>query len=56
MKVTKTDNKLVIEVDLTPVENAQLSKSGKSKIAFTTGGFQYERGLGISMNIIYSKK
>lgn len=56
MKLTKTGNKLVIEIDLNPEASAPHTKSGKNKMAFTTGGFRYEQGLGIAINIIYSKK
>ena len=56
MRITHTNNKLVLDIDLTPEASAQLSKSGKSKIAFTTGGFKYENNLGISINIIYSNR
>ena len=53
MKVTKTGNKLIIEMDLEPEASAPLSKSGESRLAFTTSGFKNEQGLGISINIIY---
>lgn len=56
MKVTKSGNKLLIEIDLIPEAAAPSSKSGKSRIGFTTAGFKYEQGLGIGLNIIYSKR
>ena len=56
MKIEQKGNKLVLDIDLTPEVTAQLSKSGKSKIAFTTGGFKYEGNLGISINVIYSNR
>lgn len=56
MKTTRTGNKLMLEIDLTPEESAPFSKSGKSKIAWTTGGFKYESNLGISVNVIYKEK
>lgn len=56
MKLKHEDNKLTLDIDLIPEASAQYSKSGKSKIAFTTGGFKYEGNLGISVNIIYSTK
>lgn len=56
MKITHTGNKLALDIDLTPEATAQLSKSGKSKIAFTSGGFKYEGNLGISINVIYSNR
>ena len=56
MKTELKGNKLTLDIDLTPQDLAQLSKSGKSKIAFTTGGFKYEGNLGISINVIYSNR
>lgn len=58
MKVTKTGNKLVLTIDLLDVDNAPTSKSGRSKVLFTTNGFNYESGVGvgISINIIAAKR
>lgn len=56
MTITKQGNKAVIELDLTPEGQAPLSTTGKSKIAYTSRGFKFEQGLGVSINIIYSKR
>ena len=56
MKVTKVGNKLTLVIDLVDVESAPESKSGKSKVLFTTGGFKYSDGIGISVNIIAGRK
>lgn len=55
MILTKQGNKLIIEVDLTPEAQAPLSSTGKSKIAFTSKGFKFEQGVGVSLNIIHAK-
>lgn len=39
MKTSLKGRKLVIEVELTPEEQRKLSSTGKSKIAFSSGGF-----------------
>ena len=56
MKVTKTGNKLTLVIDLLDVESAPTSASGKSKVLFTTGGFKYNDGVGISVNVIAGRK
>lgn len=56
MTLTKTGNKLTIELDLIPEAQAPLSSTGKSKIAYTSKGFKFEQGLGVSLNIIHSKR
>jgi len=56
MVMKKAGNKLVLEIDLTPEEVAPLSSTGKNKIAFTSKGFAYEQGLGVSLNIIHAKQ
>jgi hypothetical protein len=56
MNMTRKGNKLTLEIDLVPEGQAQVSKSGKSKIAYTTGGFKYHEGLGLSINAIYRDK
>ena len=45
-------NKLIIELDL---ESKELSKSGKTIMVVTSGGFQWEGDLGISYNIVKKK-
>ena len=45
-------NKLTIELDL---DSKQVSKSGKTLILATSGGFQWEDDIGISYNIIRRK-
>ena len=55
MNITKTGNKLTLEIDLAPEPSAPPTKTGKNKMAFTTGGFTYQEGLGIAINIIYPK-
>ena len=54
MKVTINDKKVSMELELTP---GVVSKSGKSKIVFSTGGFIPVEGtdLKVSINIIKPK-
>lgn len=55
MKLTKTGNKAIIELDLIP-EGQEKTKTLKNWKAYSTQGFIFEQGLGISINIIHSKK
>ena len=55
MTLTKQGNKLTIEIELVPESQAPLSSTGKSKIAYTSKGFKFEQGLGVSLNIIHAK-
>jgi hypothetical protein len=54
MKATLKDNVLTVEM---PLEKGTRSKSGKSLIVFSTGGFQSIEGtnLQISVNVIKPK-
>ena len=57
MDIKKTGNKLVLSIDLVDIKTAPASASGKSKVAFSTHGFNWtDMGLGISCNVIYSNK
>jgi hypothetical protein len=52
MKITKNDNKLTIEVEL---EAGHPSSTGKTTILYSSGGFKYEQGVGVSLNVIKAK-
>jgi len=45
-------NKLIIELNM---ESKELSKSGKTIMLATSGGFQWEGDIGISYNIVKKK-
>ena len=55
MVLTKTGNKVVMEFDILP-EEQERTKTGKNWKAYSSNGFQYEQGLGYSLNIIHSKR
>lgn len=46
-------NKLIIEIDL---DSKNLSKSGKTYMLATSGGFIWEEDIGISYNVVRKKK
>ena len=60
MQVEIKDGKMVITVPLSPTP--ELSKSGKSNILYSSGGFQWpelkylDKGVGVSLNVIGSLK
>lgn len=53
LKVSKEGNKLTIVVDL--AADPQPSKSGKSLIYYTSGGFVYSDKLGVGINLTILK-
>lgn len=56
MKTTLKGNKLVIEVELTPKEQRKLSSTGKSRIAFSSGGFaSIGKDLKVNLTVISPK-
>lgn len=55
-KIQGQADELVIRVPFTPESTARLSSTGKNKIAYSSGGFKYENGLGVSLNVIHSKR
>ena len=54
----KDKNTIILELDFLPPDKAEMSASGKSKVAATTSGFDWNafKGLGISANVIYSNR
>jgi hypothetical protein len=52
LEATKTRNKVVLEFEID--ENGRPSKTGKTKVHYTTGGFDYAslKGYGINLNVI----
>jgi hypothetical protein len=56
MKTSLKGNKLVIEVTLTKEEERRLSSTGKSRIAFSSGGFTaIGKDLKINLTVISPK-
>ena len=57
-ELTQDKKAIVITMDFLPPDKAEMSASGKSKVAATTSGFDWNafKGLGISANVIYSNK
>ena len=53
MEITRTGDKMMIVVDLN--EDGPDSKSGKSKILFSSGGFKPFEDLKIALNVIRKK-
>ena len=51
MEITQNGDKLVITVILTPQDKAALSSSGKTRIAFSSGGFTGVSGRDIKVNL-----
>lgn len=52
MEVKKQGKFLVITVPLHDAKDAPMSKSGKSRVLFTSGGFQAEGGLRVNLTVI----
>lgn len=52
-----SDGKLIIEVPVKSYKDSELSKSGKSKIMYSTRGFnRINNDVSVSLNVIYSIK
>jgi hypothetical protein len=58
MKIEMRGDKLVIEVDCSAEARARAtdSKSGKTRILATTGGFQKFGNVGVSLNVTIPKE
>ncbi len=56
MNIKKEGKKLIIEVELVPKDQAQLSSTGKSKVAYSSRGFVNQDDIAVSLNIIYRKE
>ena len=56
MNIKRVGNKLLLEVEVAPEAQARLSSTGKSKIAYSSGGFKSAEGLKINFTAIYPQK
>jgi len=54
MKIIKNGNKLTLEIELDPT--GKPSSTGKTTILYSSGGFKYEQGIGVSVNVVKSKR